>query len=239
MTFSILAVDREESLIGLATASCGLFTGAIVPLIDPDGNFLGFVQACPSTAIKSKCLELLAGGISMDALGDYLSETDSHLSYRQIGLLNRSGDHFIHTGCDTLPYAGHIAGESYLVAGNMLFSKDVLTGMKDTFEKSSDRPFVDRLIAALESAQIGGGQVDNNKRLRVRAACLYVQTAPGTADVDLRVDVHDNALQELSRLNRIYGSYSNLMDKCQYDPEHLSELENQERMLPDVPPVYL
>jgi uncharacterized Ntn-hydrolase superfamily protein len=61
--------------------------------------------------------------------------------------------------------------------------------------RSADRPFAERLIAALEAGESAGG----DKRGK-QAAALLIVTTETYPTLDLRVDDHDEPIVELRRL---------------------------------------
>jgi len=111
----------------------------------------------------------------------------------------------LHTGQVTLatakPYAGHLAGRDYAVAGNLLVSEDVIRRMSQAFEQSDpNEHLARRLLAALKAGESAGGDARGKQ-----AAALATAPRPGTHpeklfDVDLRIDDHPEPIGELERL---------------------------------------
>ena len=64
-----------------------------------------------------------------------------------------------------------------------------------------------RLLAALEGGRDAGGQVGNEGHLPERSAAVVVVSEPDHPDVDVRVDLHDDAVTELRRVLEEFKLY--------------------------------
>src|SRR6266852_3304424 len=100
-----------------------------------------------------------------------------------------------HTRKSCIDWCGALAGDGYSVAGNMLANERVVRETAQAFEKLIDRPFAERLIAALEAGEAAGG----DKRGK-QSAALLIHSTEEYAEIDLRVDDHAEPLAELRRL---------------------------------------
>src|SRR5699024_1135576 len=95
--------------------------------------------------------------------------------------------------CDT--WNGHITGENYAIAGNMLVGEETIQAMEQTFIETKNQPLAERLLQALEAGQAAGG----DKRGK-QSAALYVVDSEPYPFVDLRVDEHTDPVTELRRV---------------------------------------
>lgn len=116
---------------------------------------------------------------------------------RQVILIDREGRTAAFTGKETIGWKGHLVGEDYVVAGNMLVSSRVVEAMAQTF-KNSEVELAERLLKALEAGQQAGG----DKRGRVSAALLVAgkEQRRNRPFLDLRVNEHPNPVGELRRI---------------------------------------
>jgi uncharacterized Ntn-hydrolase superfamily protein len=72
--------------------------------------------------------------------------------------------------------------------------------------KPSD-PLEFRLLAALEGGRNAGGQVGAQGHLTERSAAIRVDAVPDHPDIDVRVDLHDDAVVELRRILEEFKRY--------------------------------
>ena len=96
-----------------------------------------------------------------------------------------------YTGEECHDWAGGRTGAGYAAQGNILVSAETVGALAETFEATSGRPLVERLLDCLDAAQAAGG----DRRGQQSAAILIVGPEQGFAGlsdvfVDLRVDDH-------------------------------------------------
>lgn len=238
MTFSIVAFSPESKQIGLATASCGLFTGTICPIVCPSGRFIGTSQAFVNRTIKTDILQILGLSNTISALDEELRNSDRFFEYRQIGVIGFDGQAYAHTGKETSPVSGHLLGNNFIVLGNMLTNIECLDAMAEEFEKKSGDPLAERLLGALEACQKAGGQKAEGRMLRERAAALLVYEETGACHLNLRVDVDEDAVAALRRNWMAYSVYDQFMVVCEEEPGALVSLEEQDRQVPHAPSIF-
>ncbi|MGB8428279.1 MAG: DUF1028 domain-containing protein, partial [Pseudolabrys sp.] len=93
---------------------------------------------------------------------------------------------------------GHIAGDGFSVAGNMLAGAQVLDETAAAYRAGDGMPFQRRLVAAMLAGEAAGG----DKRGK-QSAALLIYGEEEWSDLDLRVDDHAEPLTELERLERV------------------------------------
>jgi uncharacterized Ntn-hydrolase superfamily protein len=110
-------------------------------------------------------------------------------------MIDAQGRGIAHTGGDCVDWAGHVVGESFSVAGNMLAGPQVVQATAEAFAGARGRALAERFLIALEAGEAVGG----DKRGRQSAALRVHTTEPWPA-LDIRVDDHADPLPELRRL---------------------------------------
>jgi len=142
-------------------------------------------------------LKLLKKGLSPQVALETLLNEDPNRESRQVIIIDREGRTAAFTGKETIGWKGHLVGEDYVVAGNMLVGGQVIEAMAQTF-KNSEGELAERLLKALEAGQEAGG----DKRGRVSAALLVAgKGQEGNRPIlDLRVDEHHDPVKELRRI---------------------------------------
>lgn len=139
-------------------------------------------------------LKLLELGLSPERALGALLEEDEGRDVRQVGAVDALGRCFGYTGSKCVEWAGHIVGEGFVAAGNMLLGKETIDAMAEFFRRSQGE-LSGRLLEALEAGQRAGG----DKRGRESAALIVASKQPNRYH-DLRVDDHDDPVKELRRI---------------------------------------
>jgi uncharacterized Ntn-hydrolase superfamily protein len=203
-TFSIAACDLETGQWGVATQSKFLAVGSVVPWAEPHVGAVA-TQAYANPRYGPQGLELLRQGLSAEAVVKQLTDADEGREHRQLGVVDAEGRGATYTGSECMDWAGGRTGANYAAQGNILVSGETVDAIAETFESRSG-PLAERLIECLAAAQAAGG----DSRGQQAAALLVVQTDGGYAGlsdvvVDLRVDDHEQPIEELRRLYSIHG----------------------------------
>jgi uncharacterized Ntn-hydrolase superfamily protein len=197
MTWSIIARDNASGQIGIAVATRFFAVGARVPYI---AARLGGIatQALTNPYYGIDGLKLLREGRSPRYIVETLIASDEGRESRQLHIMDATGRIAAHIGRDCVDWCGHIEGDGFSIAGNMLFGAKVLDDTAKAYRENEDLPFAQRLIAALRAGEVAGG----DKRGK-QSAALLVYGEEEWSDLDLRVDDHGDPLAELERLERV------------------------------------
>jgi uncharacterized Ntn-hydrolase superfamily protein len=226
-TFSIVARDPANGDLGVAVQSKFLAVGAVVPWARAGVGAVA-TQAWANSAYGPEGLRLMAAGWTAQEVLNQLLSMDHDITQRQVLLVDAAGRAAAHTGENCHDWAGHIVGDGYACAGNILVSQDTVQAMSDAFEQA-EGPLAERLVAALAAGQRAGG----DSRGQQSAAVLVVRTAGGYGGrddryVDLRVDDHAGPIAELGRilgLHRLYLTRSAPNELIPIDEEIARELQ--------------
>jgi len=194
MTWSIVARDSSGAF-GVAVASRFFAVGALCPYAQSDVGALA-TQALVNPGYGPAGLALLAERTAPDQVISTLLAGDPGRDVRQVHLVDAEGRTAAHTGGACIDWCGHLAGDAFSVAGNMLAGARVLEATADAYRAHAGLTFAERLIAAMEAGEVAGG----DKRGR-QGAALRIVTTEGYPALDLRVDDHDAPLTELRRLH--------------------------------------
>lgn len=197
MTWSIIARDKATGCFGIAVATKFFAVGARVPFIAAG---LGAVatQALVNPFYGTKGLRLLREGMAADAVVEALISTDDGRDHRQVHVMDANGRVAAHTGAACIDWNGHIHGDGFSIAGNMLAGPRVLDDTAAAYLANDASPFPRRLITAMQAGEAAGG----DKRGK-QSAALLIFGEEDWSDLDLRVDDHTEPLAELNRLERI------------------------------------
>jgi uncharacterized Ntn-hydrolase superfamily protein len=197
MTWSIIARDKSTGQIGIAVATKFFAVGARVPHIAPRIGGVA-TQALVNPYYGIDGVRLLREGKSPQEIIDTLLAADSGRESRQLHIMDTQGRIAAHTGKNCIDWCGHLKGEGFSIAGNMLTREAVLDETAKAYVTNADLPFTQRLLTAMRAGETAGG----DKRGKQSAALLIHDKEEWSA-LDLRVDDHADPLTELERLERV------------------------------------
>lgn len=207
MTYTIVArCPRTRQLgIGIATYSIcvGLYCNGLRANVGATMS-----QAFVNQGNNPLGLRLLAQGFSPGRVLEELRLSDPDAEYRQIAVIDRDGTAVGYTGRKTRGYAAHRVGAGYVAMGNVLAGPKVVDAIADAFEGGDpSEAFERRLLRAIEAGRDAGGQAGNDGHLTERSAALLVYGDHEHAELDLRVDLNELAVDELRRAFEEYDLY--------------------------------
>ena len=197
MTWSIIARDSLTGQIGIAVATRFFAVGARVPHFAPGIGGIA-TQALVNPYYGIDGVKLLREGRSPREVVDTLIATDDGREARQLHVMDIKGRIVAHTGSECVDWCGHIQGDGFSLAGNMLAGAAVLDDTAKAYAANAGLSFAQRLIAAMKAGEAAGG----DKRGR-QSAALVIQGEEEWSDLDLRVDDHTDPLAELDRLEQV------------------------------------
>ncbi|KQY63939.1 MULTISPECIES: DUF1028 domain-containing protein [unclassified Nocardioides] len=227
MTFSIVARSDDGESWGVAVASKFLAVGNAVPAAVAGIGAIA-TQANANVSYKGLALAHLDEGATASVALQRLLEEDPDRDHRQVGIVDVDGGAASHTGPACFDWAGGLTGEGYAIQGNILTGPEVVEAIEAAWLAGTDRPFADRLLAALRAGDEAGG----DRRGRQSAALLVVREEAGYGGhddvaVDLRVDDHTAPVTELARLlelNDLFLTATSEEDKVEVTPELDAEI---------------
>ena len=197
MTWSIIARDNATRQFGIAVATRFFAVGARVPYIAAGVGGIA-TQALVNPYYGIDGVRLLREGQKPRDIIETLIAADSGRETRQLHILDAFGRIASHTGRECVDWCGHVEGNGFSIAGNMLAGAQVLDDTAKAYIANDKLPFPQRLIAAMRSGEAAGG----DKRGRQSAALLIYGEEEWSA-LDLRVDDHTDPLTELGRLEEV------------------------------------
>ena len=197
MTWSIIARDAATGEFGIAVATRFFAVGALVPHIAPGIGAIA-TQALVNPYYGIDGLKLLrAGRAPCDVVETSIAADTGHDS-RQMHVIDAGGRIAAYTGSACVDWCGHIKGDGFSIAGNMLAGARVLDDTAKAYVANENLPFAQRLIMAMHAGEAAGG----DKRGKQSAALLIHGDEEWPA-LDLRVDDHADPLAELDRLEQV------------------------------------
>jgi uncharacterized Ntn-hydrolase superfamily protein len=205
MTFSIVAFDAANGDLGVAVASKFPCVGAVVPWARAGVGAVA-TQSWANTDFGPDGLRLMSSGLPAAAALDAVLEPDGDREERQVGFVDTQGGVASFTGANCMDWAGGRTGDVFAAQGNILASGDVVDALAETFAHT-EGDLCDRLLAALLAGDAAGG----DRRGKQSAALFVVREGGGYEGrndryIDLRVDDHPDAPNELARVFTIWDT---------------------------------
>ena len=206
MTFTVVARCPRSGQVGIGIATYSIGVGLYCNGLRSNVGAT-MTQAFVNQGNNTLALRLLAQGYTPDHVLSELKSNDPDEAYRQIAVIDREGRAVAYSGPKTRGYAGHVIGDGYVVMGNVLAGHHVVEAIAHGYEADPSEAFERRLLRAIEAGRNAGGQAGNDGHLTERSAAIVVYSAYDYADLDLRVDLHDKAVDELRRAFEEYDQY--------------------------------
>ena len=197
MTWSIIARDKNTGQFGIAVATRFFAVGALVPHLKSGVGAIA-TQALVNLFYGTDGLRLLEQGASAAEVVATVTAADSGRDQRQVHAIDTQGGTAAHTGKSCIDWCGHVAGDNFSVAGNMLAGPRVIEDTAAAYAKNAALSFPRRLIAAMRAGEAAGG----DKRGK-QSAALVICGEEEWPDLNLRVDDHAEPLAELERLESV------------------------------------
>jgi uncharacterized Ntn-hydrolase superfamily protein len=205
MTFSICVRERydddagdEQTRFGVAVTTRLPGVGTLCPFASEHGAVA--TQSLVNVELGRKGIAYLADGLAVeDALGALLNADDGAAN-RQLHGVDADGG-FAFSGDECKDWYGHVEGDGYTVAGNLLTGEAVVDAVADAYvaDRDQNRPLAERLVDALAAGHAEGG--DRRADLHVQSAALVVESTEEREMEpyydDLRVDATETPIADL------------------------------------------
>lgn len=198
MTWSIVAHDAGTGAFAVAVTTCAFAVGASCPFVRAGVGAVS-TQSITNRYLGPAVLDGMARGLSPAAAIEAALVGDDGKHLRQIHAVDRHGRTAAFTGRHCVEWAGEITSPWVSFAGNMLSGAAVLADTYAAFVTQAELPLAERMLIALEAGDAAGG----DRRGR-QSAAMVLTTTEDFPDLDLRVDDHDQPLEELRRLYEVW-----------------------------------
>ena len=218
-TFSIVARCPRTRMFGIGIATSSIAVAARCIHAKAGVGAIA-TQASTDPRLGITGIKLLELGFSAPKVLAELRASDPYIEKRQLSIVDRDGRSVCHTGVDNRAWCGHINGQNFAAAANMVVGERVLKAMAECLESTPDLPLEERLLSAIEAGHDAGGEAVGE-----HSAGLFVVDREIFPRVDLRVDEHATAVAELRRIFEGYRPLINYFQERAVDPTIPSEEE--------------
>lgn len=196
-TFSITARCERTGQFGIAVSTKVPAVGALCPYVKAGVGAISS-QSFVNPYIGINGLKYLEDGLTAEAVRERILAEDTQPEIRQFAIVDKDGQAVAYTGEKCVDWHGHIVGDNFAAAGNMLVGEKTIKEMASVFEGSNNLKLSERLLKALEAGQAAGG----DKRGK-QSSALKVVSTESYPFVDLRVDEHEDPVKELRRVYEV------------------------------------
>jgi uncharacterized Ntn-hydrolase superfamily protein len=201
MTFSLIARCPQSGDLGMVVSTYTPAAARAMCVCSP-GRGIAVVQALGSAEMLERAAKLLDVKVDAEWMIASLALADSHPEFRQIAAVDAQGRAAARTGQKNPAWAGHIVGDGFVAAGNVLVGERVVADMAKAYEASAGQPLGDRLMLAIEAGRDAGGQPEGQTSAAIRV--FDKRTYP---PIDLRIDA---AIEPIGELRRLYDWFKPL-----------------------------
>ena len=188
----------DQTRFGVAVTTRLPGVGTLCPFASEHGAVA--TQSLVNVELGRKGVEYLDDGLAVEDALQALLNADDGAPQRQLHGVDSSGT-FAFSGEECNDWYGHVEGDGYTVAGNLLTGESVIDSVAEEYRENRDEsaPLAERLIDALDAGHAEGG--DKREDLHVQSASLLVETTEGREMEpyydDLRVDATETPIADL------------------------------------------
>lgn len=194
MTFSLVGRCARTGMAGCVVSSSSPAVAARCAHVRA-GAGAAASQNVTDPRLGPRLLDLLAAGRSPQEAIAEIAASEPNIEHRQLAAVDLAGRTAAYSGSGTLGRHATAEGDGAVAAGNLLADTGVVAAMVEAFGRSPGDHLGDRLVAALAAGLAAGGEEGP-----VRSAGLLLAGSVAWPVADLRVDWHDEPIEELARL---------------------------------------
>lgn len=206
-TYSIVARDSVTGEMAVGVQSHWFSVGSLVSW-GRSGVGVVATQSFVNPAYGPQGLERMEkGGNATTALKELIAE-DEGREYRQVAFLDAKGNTAAFTGENCVESAMHHAAENFSVQANMMLNDEVIPAMKKAWKDNLSLPLAERVVQVLLAAEAAGGDIRGSQSAAlIVVGPEKVKNSWEDKKIDLRVDDHQQPLEELERLLKVARAY--------------------------------
>jgi uncharacterized Ntn-hydrolase superfamily protein len=198
MTFSLVARCARTGQFGMAISSSSPAVAARCAHVRAGVGAVAS-QNITDPALGPLILDQLEAGLSAAEALAAVTRDRAHIDYRQLLVVDRTGQTAIHSGRQVLGIWGEARAADCAAGGNLLAGELVPMAMVEAFATSKGH-LAERLMLALEAGLTAGGEAGP-----VHSAGLKVADRLSWPLVDLRIDWAEDPIRMLRAAWDVYA----------------------------------
>lgn len=200
MTYSIVAIDKENKEVGFAIASCAWNAGNVCRIETDIGAIAS--QAQGNLSFLKVFFEKLDKKKTHEEILNHFKEIDKNIQNRQIGLVSFNDKPLSYTGANCTFWAGHKTGEEYACQGNILVGPEVINAMSSAFEKTSGN-LTEKLFAALKAGDDAGGDARGKQSAKLQVKKINGGMSKDGFVTNITIEDNDEPVKEIGRILKV------------------------------------
>jgi len=212
MTLSIAAWDQETGQLGAAISSSSISVASRCLHWRP-GTGIALSQNITDPRLGPRLLSLLEEGVEVGAAIDSVTQSNSYIQFRQLGLIDGHGNTGLFTGDAVLGCFASAEGMHCVAAGNLLDNDQVPAAMVEAFTRSSGS-FGSRVLGALIAGVEAGGEAGP-----LHSAGLLIGGSPSWPLAELRIDWDEDPITKMIAGWKVYEPQIDAYVTRAYNPE--------------------
>ena len=201
MTYSIIGIDKEKDMLGIAVVSGSIAVGSRVPWAKYG---IGGVttQAYTNPVLGPIILKFLNEGLNPREALEKALASDKMREYRQVAVMNWDGKSAFYYGKMIPKECAAYQSKNSVAIANLVVSKEIPKIMCDVFENAISIGLDEALLKVIEEAHLMGG----DKRGDHSAAIIIVGKTEYAPYYDKVIDLRiDYSKDPVDKLKAIYG----------------------------------
>jgi uncharacterized Ntn-hydrolase superfamily protein len=198
VTFSVVARCKRTGHIGVAATTALQSVGKLACHAIPNVGAIAS-QALLNPYLAYDGLRLLEQGVSAEEALRRVLAGDPDAQSRQVGVADNQGRVAAWSGAKNIQWSGHLFGPSFSAQGNRLAGPQVLERIARTMRETEHLELAERFSLALQGGEEVGGDTKGERSLNI-----LVFGEEEYPLCDIRIDDHDQPMQELRRLFKLY-----------------------------------
>jgi uncharacterized Ntn-hydrolase superfamily protein len=201
LTYSIIALDRKNGLLGIAVASGSIAVGSRVPWAMYRVGGVA-TQAYTNPALGPIILSSLEKGYDAKTALEKALEQDPQREYRQVAVLDWKGIKAHYTGAKVPEEKNGWSGKDCVAIANLVSSNDIPEILCKAYQKEfiATNDLIKALLKALRTGHEAGGDKRGDRTSSILVVGKTVYGRIYDKIIDARVDYSREPIKELERI---------------------------------------
>jgi uncharacterized Ntn-hydrolase superfamily protein len=187
-TFSITGYCHRTGMVGTAVCTALPAVGSLCSFGRAGAGVVS-TQSFVNPYLGIDSINMMANGKTAQEALEAVLEADPGRELRQLAVVDAAGNAAGFTGSNCMDWKGHIVGQGFTVAANMMVDETTIAAMAKAFEENANDELHERLLKALEAGDATGGDFRGRQ-----SDSILVYDKEEYPALHLRVDEHQEKI---------------------------------------------